>query len=72
MPVLFFRFKLVLGSVVVAIFPPIFCILFTRNIRLTRAQNAVDGKDLAGQSTDEPTDMEVGPISLRHGNETSA
>ncbi|WWD18029.1 hypothetical protein CI109_102476 [Kwoniella shandongensis] len=47
-------FRLVLGAVIVAILPPIFCLLFTKDIRLTRAQNAVDAKDLAGRPTGEP------------------
>ncbi len=59
-----------LGAVIVAIFPPIFCLLFTRNIRLTRAQNAVDAKDLAGRQTDEPADMDVGGAALTHVGET--
>ncbi|WWC66478.1 uncharacterized protein I206_100380 [Kwoniella pini CBS 10737] len=48
-------FKLVLGATIVAIFPPIFCIFFTKDIKLTRSQNAVDGKDLAGNRTGEET-----------------
>jgi len=52
-------YKLVLGAVIVAIFPPIFCLLFTKNIRLTRAQNAVDNKDLTGRPTGEIADEEA-------------
>lgn len=37
----------------VALFPPIFCIIFTKNVKLTKAQNAHDGRDLAGRQTDE-------------------
>jgi hypothetical protein len=48
----------VFGAVCVAIFPPIFCVLLTKNIHLTRAQNALDNKDLAGRPTAEPTDPE--------------
>ncbi|WVO19791.1 uncharacterized protein IAS62_001081 [Cryptococcus decagattii] len=48
-------FRLVLGAVIVAIFPPIWCLLFTKDIKLTRAQNAVDAKDLSGRPTGEPT-----------------
>lgn len=40
---------------IVAIFPPIWCLLFTKDVKLTRAQNAVDAKDLSGRPTDEPT-----------------
>nr|XP_018267067.1 uncharacterized protein I303_01050 [Kwoniella dejecticola CBS 10117]OBR89225.1 hypothetical protein I303_01050 [Kwoniella dejecticola CBS 10117] len=48
-------FKLVLGATIVAIFPPIFCVFLTKDIKLTRSQNAVDGKDLAGNRTSEET-----------------
>ncbi|WVQ85445.1 hypothetical protein IAT38_007610 [Cryptococcus sp. DSM 104549] len=48
-------YKLVLGAVIVAIFPPIFCVLLTKDVKLTRAQNALDSKDLAGRPTGEPT-----------------
>jgi hypothetical protein len=51
--------ELVLGAVICAIFPPIFCLLFTKNIRLTRAQNAVDNKDAAGRPTGEVADEDV-------------
>lgn len=52
---IFKRFRLVLGAVIVAIFPPIWCLLFTKDIKLTRAQNTVDAKDLSGRPTGEPT-----------------
>ncbi|KAK8865789.1 hypothetical protein IAR55_000936 [Kwoniella newhampshirensis] len=47
-------YRLVLGAIIVAIFPPIFCVLFTKDIKLSRAQNAVDAKDLSGRPTNEP------------------
>ncbi|KAK4688897.1 MFS transporter, SIT family, siderophore-iron:H+ symporter, partial [Tremellales sp. Uapishka_1] len=57
--------RLVLGATIVAIFPPIFCLLFTKDIRLGRAQNAVDGKDLAGRPTEEVEGAPV--VALTHG-----
>ncbi|WVF70813.1 hypothetical protein IAT40_005607 [Kwoniella sp. CBS 6097] len=66
-------YKLVLGAVIVAIFPPIFCAFLTKDIKLTRAQNAVDNKDLAGRpvdgdSVDERTSSERGvETSEAHG-----
>lgn len=64
-------YRLVLGAVIVAIFPPIFCLLFTRDIKLSRAQNALDGKDTEGRQTDEPNDVEDGRAGqpLTHGRE---
>ncbi len=50
-------YRLVLGAVIVAVFPPIFCYFFTKDIKLTRAQNALDGKDLAGRPTGEPSEL---------------
>ena len=49
------RFRLVLAALTTALLPPVFCMLFTDDIRLTRAQNAVDGKDPAGRETRAPT-----------------
>ncbi|RXK36198.1 hypothetical protein M231_06542 [Tremella mesenterica] len=62
--------RLVLGAVIVAIFPPIFCMLFIRNIRLTRAQNAIDGRDVTGKPTNEPHDMVDGEtVATEHGGQ---
>lgn len=49
--------RLVLGAVVVAIFPPIFAVLMIKNIRLSDAQNAHDGKDLKGKPVAEADDL---------------
>ena len=38
------RYKLVVGAIVVAILPPIICIIFTKDVQLTRSQNAVDNR----------------------------
>ncbi|WVO17819.1 hypothetical protein L204_105517 [Cryptococcus depauperatus] len=57
-------FQLVLGAMIVAIFPPIFCIIFTRDIKLTRAQNAVDCRDLAGRPIDDPALDERTPSEI--------
>lgn len=46
--------KLVLGAVVVAVFPPIFAVFLMKDIRLSDAQNAHDGKDTAGNTIEEP------------------
>lgn len=46
--------RLVLGAVIVAIFPPIFAIFLIKDIRLGDTQNAHDGKDLKGQTIEEP------------------
>lgn len=42
-----------MGAVVVATLPPIMCLIFTKDIRLTRSQNAVENKDLAGRRTND-------------------
>lgn len=49
--------RLVLGAVVVAIFPPIFAVFMIKDIRLTDAQNAHDGKDLKGKPVEEADDL---------------
>ncbi|TYJ53742.1 hypothetical protein B9479_005650 [Cryptococcus floricola] len=49
-------FKLVLGALIVAIFPPIFCFFLTKDIKLTRAQNAVENKTLDGEKAEEVAD----------------
>jgi hypothetical protein len=36
------RYKLVVGAIIVAIFPPIICMIFTKDVQLTRSQNAVE------------------------------
>ncbi|WWC86118.1 uncharacterized protein L201_000989 [Kwoniella dendrophila CBS 6074] len=64
-------YKLVLGAIIVAIFPPIFCVLFTKDIKLTRAQNAVDAKDLSGKATDEERVYEDSATPSERGLETS-
>ena len=51
------RYKLVLVAVLIAVLPPIFCLLFIRNVSLTRAQNALDNKDLSGRDTGEVADL---------------
>lgn len=56
-----------MGAIILAVFPPIFCLLFTHNIRLTRAQNAIENTDLAGRATGEIADpAERGSMRL-HG-----
>ncbi|WRT64021.1 uncharacterized protein IL334_000948 [Kwoniella shivajii] len=64
-------FKLVLGALIVAILPPIFCVIFTKDIKLTRAQNAVDAKDLSGEPTEEPVAYGERPIAAETGLQTS-
>jgi hypothetical protein len=59
------RYKLVFGAVILALFPPVICLIFTRDIRLTRAQNAVENTDLAGRDTGEVADpAERGSVRL--------
>jgi hypothetical protein len=56
-----------MGAIILALFPPIFCLLFTHNVRLTRAQNAIENTDLAGRATGEIADpAERGSMRL-HG-----
>ncbi|ORY20677.1 major facilitator superfamily domain-containing protein [Naematelia encephala] len=43
------RYRLVLGAVILACFPPIICLFLTKDTKLTRAQNAIEHKDLAGR-----------------------
>jgi hypothetical protein len=38
------RYKLIVGAIVVAIFPPIICIIFTKDVQLTRSQNAIENR----------------------------
>ncbi|KAK6905574.1 hypothetical protein I203_106404 [Kwoniella mangroviensis CBS 8507] len=64
-------YKLVLGALIVAIFPPIFCIFLTKDIKLTRAQNAVDAKDLAGNPTGEAREFEDNRTPSERNLETS-
>ncbi|KAL1409007.1 hypothetical protein Q8F55_005831 [Vanrija albida] len=45
--------RLVLGALIVAIFPPIFAFIFMKDIRLGDTQNAVDGKNLAGEQVED-------------------
>ncbi|ORX34245.1 major facilitator superfamily domain-containing protein [Kockovaella imperatae] len=54
-------YKLVLAAVIVAIIPPIFCLILIRNVSLARAQNALDNKDLDGLDPDDMAD----PAALR-------
>lgn len=61
------RYKLVIGAIVLAVFPPVFCLLLTHDVRLTRAQNAIENTDLAGRDTGEIADpAERGSMRL-HG-----
>jgi len=56
-----------MGAIILALFPPVFCLLFTHNVRLTRAQNAIENTDLAGRATGEIADpAERGSMRL-HG-----
>jgi len=48
--------RLLIGSVVVAVFPPIFAVLFIKDIRLTDTQNAFDGKDVTGKTVEKPAE----------------
>jgi hypothetical protein len=41
---LMIRYKLVVGAIVVAVFPPIICMIFTKDVQLTRSQNAVENR----------------------------
>jgi len=59
------RYKLVFGAILLALFPPIICLVFTRDIRLTRAQNAVENTDLAGRDTGEVADPAADRGSVR-------
>ena len=59
------RYRLVFGAIILALFPPIACLVYTHDIRLTRAQNAVDNRDLAGRATGEIADPEEQVSSLR-------
>jgi hypothetical protein len=45
--------RLLLGSVIVAIFPILFAIFLIKDIKLTDAQNAYDGKDVTGKQIEE-------------------
>jgi hypothetical protein len=59
---------------VLAIFPPIVCLWLTKDVRLTRAQNAIDGRDLTGKSTQEAVDpdlLEAPSVRLRVGSSPS-
>ncbi|KLT42926.1 MFS general substrate transporter [Cutaneotrichosporon oleaginosum] len=49
--------RLVLGATVVAIFPIIVAIFMIKDIRLTDAQNAHDGKDLKGKPIEEADEL---------------
>lgn len=44
-----FRYILVMAAAAVAFFPPVVCLILTKDIHLGRAQNAHDGRDLAGR-----------------------
>lgn len=55
------RYILVLVASVIAILPPIVCLLLTKDIHLGRAQNAHDGKDLAGRSTRNGIEQSITP-----------
>lgn len=52
-------YKLVLGAVVVALIPPVVCMVWTANVRLGRGQNALDGKDLSGRAGSGAVEDEV-------------
>ncbi|KAL7410360.1 major facilitator superfamily domain-containing protein [Mrakia frigida] len=43
--------NLCIGATIVAIFPPIICFIWTRDLPLVDAQNALDGKTGAGEQT---------------------
>jgi hypothetical protein len=45
-------FKQVLAATIVAILPPIACLLLTKRIKLEDVQNLADGRDLAGKPTE--------------------
>lgn len=63
--------RLLIGSIVVAIFPPLFAIFFIKDIRLTDAQNAHDGKDVTGQQVeqaDEAYSVETKEAAIRARN----
>lgn len=49
--------RLVLGAIVVAIFPPIFAFFMIKDVRLSDTQNAFDGKDLKGQTVENPDEL---------------
>ena len=60
-------YRLVSGAIFLAIFPPIFCLFLTHDIKLTRAQNAIDNRDVTGMDTGEIADPEAAeePGSVR-------
>jgi hypothetical protein len=45
-----YRYKLVVGAIIVAIFPPIICMIFTKDVQLTRSQNAVENRGMGTPS----------------------
>lgn len=51
--------RLLIGSVIVACFPPIFAFFLIKDIRLTDTQNAFDGKNNAGEQVEEPDEHYV-------------
>ncbi|BEI91445.1 uncharacterized protein CcaverHIS019_0402650 [Cutaneotrichosporon cavernicola] len=70
--------RLVVGATVVAIFPIIVSIFMIKDIRLTDAQNAYDGKDLEGKPVEEADELyqiekeEMAHRINRHSSATAA
>jgi hypothetical protein len=45
-----------MGAIVVAIFPPIICMIFTKDVQLTRTQNAVENRGTSSRHVDDEED----------------